>query len=126
MAALAELLAGIGDFSGYKALGYSDAQIAMMQNAWNAQYSTPAVGTTGTASKSPKKKNTGGYNNGSLTTAQVIQLQQDLNKYLPDGQKIAVDGKWGPATQAAAGGYTADEYAKVYYKQNSWSGRSDR
>lgn len=67
-----------------------------------------------------------GYNNGSLTTAQVIQLQQDLNKYLPDGQKIAVDGKWGPATQAAAGGYTADEYAKVYYKQNSWSGRSDR
>lgn len=67
-----------------------------------------------------------GYNNGSLTTAQVIQLQQDLNKYLPDGQKIAVDGKWGPATQAAAGGYTADEYARVYYKQNSWSGRSDR
>ena len=67
-----------------------------------------------------------GYNNGRLTTAQVIQLQQDLNKYLPDGQKIAVDGKWGPATQAAAGGYTADEYARVYYKQNSWSGRSDR
>ena len=125
-AAKAALLAGFGDFSGYKALGYSDAKIAMMQNAWNAQYSTPAVGTTGTASKSPKKKNTGGYNNGSLTTAQVIQLQQDLNKYLPDGQKIAVDGKWVPATKAAAGGYTADEYARVYYKQNSWSGRSDR
>ena len=125
-AAQAELLAGFGDFSGYKALGYSDAQIAMMQNAWNAQYGTPAVGTTGTTSKSPKKKNTGGYNNGSLTTAQVMQLQQDLNKYLPAGQKIAVDGKWGPATQAAAGGYTADEYARVYYKQNSWSGRSDR
>ena len=125
-AAQAELLAGFGDFSGYKALGYSDAQIAMMQNAWNAQYGTPAVGTTGTTSKSPKKKNTGGYNNGSLTTAQVMQLQQDLNKYLPAGQKIAVDGKWGPATKAAAGGYTADEYARVYYKQNSWSGRSDR
>ena len=98
----------------------------MMQNAWNAQYGTPAVGTTGTPGKSPAPRRTGGYNNGSLSTSQVMQLQKDLNKYLPEGQKIAVDGKWGPATKAAAGGYTADEYARVYYKQNSWSGRSDR
>lgn len=120
--ARAELLAGFGDFSGYKALGYSDAQIAIMKNAYNAQYGVPSTSTP--AARKPAS--TGGYNNGSLTTSQVMMLQQDINKYLPDGQKIAVDGKWGAKTKAAAGGYTADEYAKVYYKQNSWSGRSDR
>lgn len=119
---------------------YQKEQDALAQQNWQAQFDYQKqqddlnyqltlqklyganVGSTGSPVKTPSV----GYNNGSLTTAQVIQLQQDLNKYLPDGQKIAVDGKWGPATQAAAGGYTADEYARVYYKQNSWSGRSDR
>lgn len=135
-------------------MAYQQQQDALAQQNWQAQfdyqkaqddlnyqltlqklYGSSAGNTGGLAS--PKIRSTVrtstrvkapsvGYNNGRLTTAQVIQLQQDLNKYLPDGQKIAVDGKWGPATQAAAGGYTADEYAKVYYKQNSWSGRSDR
>lgn len=78
------------------------------------------TGSTGT-------KNTGGgYNNGGLSTAEVKRLQQDINKYLPDGQKLAVDGKWGSATSNAVGGMTAQEYASIYYKQNSWSGRSDR
>ena len=53
-------------------------------------------------------------------------MQADINKYLPEGQKIDVDGVWGAKTASAAGGMTADEYAKIYYKQNSWSGRSDR
>ena len=102
----AELLAGFGDFSGYKALGYSDAQIAMMQNAWNAQYGTPAVGTTGTTSKSPKKKNTGGYNNGSLTTEQVKVLQ---NYY-----GVTADGLWGKNSSNAAGGMTAAQAWEAY------------
>lgn len=125
---------------------YQKEQDALAQQNWQTQfdyqkaqddlnyqltlqklYGSP-VGNTGSTvrTRTPAKAPSVGYNNGSLTTAQVIQLQQDLNKYLPDGQKIAVDGKWGPATKAAAGGYTADEYARVYYKQNSWSGRSDR
>ena len=66
------------------------------------------------------------YGNGSLTPAQVKTLQADINKYLPEGQKIAVDGVWGANTASAANGMTADEYAKIYYKQNAWSGRSDR
>ena len=105
-AAQAELLAGFGDFSGYKALGYSDAQIAMMQNAWNAQYGTPAVGTTGTTSKSPKKKNAGGYNNGSLTTEQVKVLQ---NYY-----GVTADGAWGKNSTRAAGDMTAEQAWKAY------------
>ena len=41
-----------------------------------------------------------GYNNGSLTTSQIIQMQQALG--------VTADGKWGPETQAAAGGLSAD------------------
>lgn len=127
-------------------MAYQQQQDALAQQNWQAQFYYQkaqddlnyqltlqklygsSAGNTGSTvrTRTPVKAKSVGYNNGRLTTAQVIQLQQDLNKYLPDGQKIAVDGKWGPATQAAAGGYTADEYAKVYYKQNSWSGRSDR
>ena len=89
----AELLAGFGDFSGYKALGYSDAKIAMMQNAWNAQYGTPAVGTAGTPIANP------GYNNGGLTSDQVKVLQ---NYY-----GVTADGAWGKNSTSAAGGMTA-------------------
>lgn len=92
-AAQAELLAGFGDFSGYKALGYSDAQIDMMQNAWNAKYGTPAVGTTGMTSANP------GYNNGGLTSDQVKVLQ----KYYG----VTADGAWGKNSTRAAGGMTA-------------------
>ena len=41
-----------------------------------------------------------GYNNGGLTTSQIIQMQEALG--------VTADGKWGPATQAAAGGLSAD------------------
>ena len=66
------------------------------------------------------------YDNGTLTPNQIITLQQHLNQYLPADEQIAVDGKWGAATKAAAGGMSAAEYANIYYKQNAWSGRSDR
>lgn len=89
---------------------------------------TPQTGTgttTTTPTATPQRTGTP-YNNGSLTTAQVMQLQADINKYLPADQQITVDGKWGQNTTNAAGGLTADQYANIYYKQNSWSGRSDR
>lgn len=105
-AAQAELLAGFGDFSGYKALGYSDAQIAMMQNAWNAQYGTPAVGTTGTTSTSPTTKNTGGYDNGSLTAEQVKELQNFVG--------ATADGMWGTQSSGQVGGATAQEAWSAY------------
>ena len=94
-AAQAELLAGFGDFSGYKALGYSDAQIDMMQNAWNAKYGTPAVGTTGTPGAAPKPQ----YDNSGLTPEQVKVLQ---NYY-----GVTADGAWGKNSTSAAGGMTA-------------------
>lgn len=79
-------------------------------------------GTTsgGTTTTTPGKTTTTGktsYDNGGLTTAQIKQLQQDLNKYLPAGQKIAVDGYWGPATKAAAGGASAKDYYYAWLNQ---------
>lgn len=67
----------------------------------------------------------GGYNNGNLSTAEVKRMQQFINSGLPANQQIAVDGKWGAETTAAAGA-SANDFAREYYRQNSWSGRSDR
>lgn len=95
--------------------------------AYEYYFGEPYGGNTaiGTGTDTPKKKG-GGYDNGSLSTSEVKRMQEDINKYLPEGEKIAVDGKWGAATKKAADGLTADEYAKEYYRQHSWSGRSDR
>lgn len=83
-------------------------------------YSGGSSGKTGTTTTTPSKTTTTGkvsYDNGGLTSAQIKQLQRDMNKYLPAGQKIAVDGYWGPATKAAAGGATAKDYYYAWLNQ---------
>lgn len=78
------------------------------------------AGKTGKTTTTPSKTTTTGkvrYDNGGLTSAQIKKLQQDLNKYLPTGKKIAVDGYWGPATKAAAGGATAKNYYYAWLNQ---------
>lgn len=61
-----------------------------------------AAGGTGSDEYTPRKTPaSGGYNNGSLTTDQVKQLQQALG--------VAADGLWGSRSQQAAGGLTADQ-----------------
>lgn len=70
----------------------------------------PTGGTSGTASTTSKKttKKLSGYNNGSLTTAQVKTLQ--------DYYGVSSDGKWGANSKKAAGGLTADEAWSAYNK----------
>ena len=83
-------------------------------------YSGGTSGKTGTTTTTPSKTTTTGkvsYDNGGLTSTQIKQLQRDMNKYLPAGQKIAVDGYWGPATKAAAGGATAKDYYYAWLNQ---------
>lgn len=83
-------------------------------------YSGGTSGKTGTTTTTPGKTTTTGkvsYDNGGLTSAQIKQLQRDMNKYMPAGQKIAVDGYWGPATKAAAGGATAKDYYYAWLNQ---------
>lgn len=58
-----------------------------------------------------KKAAGGGYNNGSLTSSQVMQLQKALG--------VTADGMWGSNSQAAAGGMTADEAWAAYQGQTS-------
>ena len=55
------------------------------------------------------KSETPGYGNGSLTTAQVKELQRWYG--------VSADGQWGAGSAKAAGGRTADE-AWVYYQSN--------
>lgn len=52
----------------------------------------------------------GGYNNGSLTSSQVMQLQKALG--------VTADGMWGSNSKAAAGGMTADQAWAAYQNQN--------
>lgn len=83
-------------------------------------YSGGTSGKPGTTTTTPSKTTPTGkvsYDNGGLTSAQIKQLQRDMNKYLPTGQKIAVDGYWGPATKAAAGGATAKDYYDAWLNQ---------
>lgn len=61
-----------------------------------------AAGTTGGRTSAVRTASGGGsYNNGSLTTEQVKQLQQALG--------VTADGLWGSQSKAAAGGLTADQ-----------------
>jgi len=119
----AENLAAYGDFSGYKALGYTDEQIKAMEDAYNKQMAGELgggyTGSTGgggndkddgsSKDKAPSKDKTGGgYNNGKLTTAQVKELQ--------DYYGATPDGLWGSNSKSKAGGLSADEAWKAYQK----------
>lgn len=81
--AKAETLAAAGDYSGYAALGYTQAEIARLSEPWQQQ--------TGGAYSSSYG---GGYGNCGLSDAQIKELQQWLG--------VAADGQYGPKSQAAA------------------------
>ena len=63
------------------------------------------------------KKNTtgGGYDNGSLTSSQVKELQHALG--------VTEDGLWGSKSKRVAGGMTADEAWEAYQKENTGTSR---
>ena len=71
----AQTLAQAGDFSGYKALGYSDSEIASLQNAYNralaAQTLSRSSGSSGRSSGSSSS------NKPRLTYAQAVQAIED-------------------------------------------------
>lgn len=72
------------------ASGYTSEYVQALEEAYRKAEAEKTSTSSGT-----------GYNNGSLTTSQIIQMQEALG--------VTADGKWGPATQAAAGGLSADE-----------------
>lgn len=65
----------------------------------------------------PQKPSTPSYDNGSLTTAQVKELQRWYG--------VTADGQWGAGSKKAAGGRTADE-AWAYYQNNKQTTTPDK
>ena len=63
----AELLAAYGDFSGFKALGYTDAQISLMQSAYQAQQK-----------EQQKQKSTGGSRTGGGGKKMTLTVAKDM------------------------------------------------
>lgn len=71
-----------------------------------------------TKTETPSQKpSTPSYDNGSLTTAQVKELQRWYG--------VTADGQWGAGSKKAAGGRTADE-AWAYYQNNKQTTTPDK
>ncbi len=79
------------------ASGYTNEYVQALEEAYRRE----AAGSLGGGGTGGSTGGSGtGYNNGSLTTTQIKQMQTALG--------VEADGYWGPATQAAAGGLSAD------------------
>lgn len=81
------------------ASGYSSEYIQALEDAYRRE----AAERTSVSSGGGGRGGSGGsgYNNGGLTTTQIQQMQTALG--------VTPDGMWGPETQAAAGGLSADQ-----------------
>lgn len=101
----AQTLAQAGDFSGYKALGYSDSEIASLQNAYNralaAQTLSRSSGSSGRSSGSSSS------NKPRLTYAQAVQAIEDGR--VTDAVISAYDYYMGEGAYEAAYGGGGDE-----------------
>ena len=96
------------DLATLQSAGISQGEAAFMQqmvlgsmNTTTTNKAASKAGGTHISGAKPVTTNTSGYNNGSLTTAQVKQLQKKLG--------VTADGKWGRKSSTAAKGLTADE-----------------
>lgn len=76
--AKAQTLAAAGDFSGYKALGYTDAEIANLKTAYDkAQAAARSSGGSGGRSSSGGSKSGSGGGKPTLTAAQALKALED-------------------------------------------------
>lgn len=73
------------------ASGYSSEYIQALEDAYRRE----------AAERTSVSSGGSGYDNGGLTTTQIQQMQTALG--------VTPDGMWGPETQAAAGGLSADQ-----------------
>lgn len=71
----AQTLAQAGDFSGYRALGYSDSEIASLQNAYNRALAAQTLSRNG--GSSGRSSGSSSSNKPRLTYAQAVQAIED-------------------------------------------------
>lgn len=84
--------------------GQADIQNQQWQQQFDAVYGDSSSGSSGSGGGGGS--NRVGYDNGSVSPANVALMQNALG--------ITDDGKWGPQSQAAAGGLSADEAWNAY------------
>lgn len=86
------------------ASGYTNEYVQALEAAYKReQAQSRSRSSSGSGGSSGGRSSGGGtgYNNAGLTTSQIQQMQTALS--------VTPDGMWGPETQAAAGGLSADQ-----------------
>lgn len=84
------------------ASGYSSEYIQALEDAYRREAAERTSVSSGGGGRGGSGGSGGsGYDNGGLTTTQIQQMQTALG--------VTPDGMWGPETQAAAGGLSADQ-----------------
>lgn len=96
-----------------RAYWYNKAQDEQTQANWQAEYDMAAA-KAGYGGSGSGRSSGRGYNNGSLTSAQIRQLQALLG--------VAADGKYGSKSMVAAGGLDADAAWAKYFGGRGGSG----
>ena len=94
------------------------AEIDMFNRQLAAQQAQQAAaassGSSGGRYSSGGYSSGGGYNNGGLTTAQIMEMQNELG--------VTADGKWGSQSMAAANGMSAADAWNAYQQAKQTSG----
>lgn len=94
------------------------AEMVRQEQAAAAAAAAAAKGASTTKTTSGGGGTGGGYNNDGYSTSEIMAMQKIINSYRPADQQIAVDGKWGAETSAAAGGATAKKYHAAIQDSN--------
>lgn len=110
--ARAQMLASMGDFSGYKALGYTDAEVAAMQAYYDAANAPVYYGSGGGAPTSKmsfataKQLAESGYVDDAVASVLLA------NGY--PAEYLSTYYKYSPANQVATGSHTYNTYVSNY------------
>lgn len=90
----------------------------MVRQEQAAAAAAAAAAKAASTTKTTSGSGGGGYDNGGYSTSEIMAMQKIINSYRPADQQIAVDGKWGAETSAAAGGATAKKYHAAIQDSN--------
>ena len=105
----AQTLAQAGDFSGYKALGYSDSEIASLQNAYNRALAAQTLSRSG--GSSGRSSRSSGSSKPRLTYAQTLQAIEDgriTDSVISAYDYYMGDGAYESAYRSESGGSDAE------------------
>lgn len=87
----ANTMAGIGDFSGYKELGYTDEQIAALKNAWDAKHAPRYYGRSDEEPAYGKGYNTSKYSSIGIKASEWDHVYNNIATLLRNGNSAALN-----------------------------------